>query len=134
MKIKDLTPYVYSNNIKGLKGGISVGWIEGDDLFHNSGKVSPEVIRLLKEYEIHNRRKGVHMCEYCSEWSNKIANGNGEIWVVKGETLYIAPYLIIHYIEEHNYQPPEEFIDAVINGFRPDSLGYEMKLGKILNK
>jgi hypothetical protein len=74
------------------------------------------------------------MCEYCSEWGTEVGMGNGEIWVVKGETLYIAPYLIIHYIEEHNYQPPEEFIDAVINGFRPDSPGYEMKLGKILNK
>jgi hypothetical protein len=133
MKIKDLTPYKYSKR-KGLENGISVGWIEGDDLLRNSGKVPPELVKLLKQYEVQNRCRGFHMCEYCSEWGTEVGMGNGEIWVVKGETLYIAPYLIIHYIEEHNYQPPEEFIDAVINGFRPDSPGYEMKLGKILNK
>jgi hypothetical protein len=132
MKIKDLTPYKYSKR-KGLENGISVGWIEGDDLLRNSGKVPPELVKLLKQYEVQNRCRGFHMCEYCSEWGTEVGMGNG-IWVVKGETLYIAPYLIIHYIEEHNYQPPEEFIDAVINGFRPDSPGYEMKLGKILNK
>ena len=133
MRFKDLTPYKYTKR-KGLESGISVGWIEGDDLLHNSGKVPPELVKLLKQYEVQNRCRGFHDCEYCSEWGVTKAMGNGEIWVVKGETLYVAPYLIIHYIEEHNYQPPEDFMDAVINGFRPDSPGYEMKLNKILGK
>lgn len=36
--------------------------------------------------------------------------------VVKGtdETLYLAPSLIFHYITEHNYKPPQEFIEAVL--------------------
>lgn len=131
MRIKDLTPYTYSH-IEGLEGALAVGWLEGDDLSHNTGKVSLEVIKLLKEYKVLNLRMGVHMCEYCSEDSKTIANGNGEIWVVKGNKTYIAPYLIIHYIEEHNYKPPEEFIDAVLNGFRPHSPGYELRLGKFL--
>jgi len=132
MKIKDLTPYVYLKK-KELEDAVAVGWIEGDDLLRNSGKVPTEVIRLLKKYEIKNHCKGFHSCEYCSDWGTTRATGNGEIWVVKNDTLYIAPYLIIHYIEEHSYRPPEEFIDAVLNGFRPNSPGYIMRLNKILN-
>jgi hypothetical protein len=28
----------------------------------------------------------------------------------------MAPVLILHYIVDHGYNPPEEFIDAVQNG------------------
>ena len=31
-------------------------------------------------------------------------------------TTYSAPSLIIHYITEHSYQPPAEFIDAILHG------------------
>jgi hypothetical protein len=133
MRIEDLTPYRYTRK-KGLESGISVGWLEGDDLLHSLGNSPSELVKLLKQYEVQNRCRGFHMCEYCSEWGTEVGMGNGEIWVVKDDTLYIAPYLIIHYIEKHNYKPPLEFIDAVFNGFRPHSPGYEMRLNKILNK
>ena len=28
--------------------------------------------------------------------------------------VYLAPELVVHYVEEHAYAPPAEFIDAVI--------------------
>jgi hypothetical protein len=28
--------------------------------------------------------------------------------------VYVAPELVVHYIESHGYQPPEEFIAAVM--------------------
>jgi hypothetical protein len=133
MRIKDLTPYVYSRK-KELKDAVSVGWLEGDDLLHSLGNSPSELVKLLKQYDVQNRCRGFHTCEYCSEWGSEVATGNGEIWVVKDETLYIAPYLIIHYIEKHDYKPPAEFIDAVLNGFRPHSPGYKMKLDKLLGK
>lgn len=45
------------------------------------------------------------------------ALGNGEI-LVRGaaDECYIAPVMIVHYIELHNYLPPREFMDAVLNG------------------
>ncbi|WP_278263247.1 hypothetical protein [Nocardia sp. AG03] len=45
------------------------------------------------------------------------ALGNGEI-LVRGAVgeCYIAPVMIIHYVLLHNYLPPREFIDAVLNG------------------
>ena len=43
--------------------------------------------------------------------------GNGQIRV-KGPngTCYAAPALISHYVEIHEYKPPAEFIEAVVNG------------------
>ena len=40
---------------------------------------------------------------------------NGEFHVV-GATgvVYCAPQFIVHYIAEHQYQPPQEFIEAVL--------------------
>jgi hypothetical protein len=42
-------------------------------------------------------------------------SGNGEIHV-RGPSgaVYCAPALILHYVAEHQYQPPQEFVAAVI--------------------
>lgn len=44
--------------------------------------------------------------------------GNGEVHVRDAAgTWFVAPRLIGHYVEEHNYLPPQDFIDTVINPF-----------------
>ena len=131
MRIKDLSPYTYSKR-KGLEDAISVGWLEGDDMTYNHGETPKELVSLLKGYKTQNRMMGSHKCEYCSQYGTSIPNGNGEIWVFNGDKFYIAPYLIIHYIEKHGYKPPQEFIEAVMNGFMPHSPGYEMRLNQII--
>ena len=131
MRIEDLTPYTYTNR-KSLEEAIAVGWLEGEDLPKKEGKVPAEVVKILKGHRVQNFCKGFHWCEYCDEGGKTVGTGNGEIWIIYGDKLYIAPYLIIHYIEEHNYEPPQEFIDAVMKGFQPDSPGYEMRLRTIL--
>jgi hypothetical protein len=42
--------------------------------------------------------------------------GNGEIRVpgLSG-VVYVAPVLVAHYVEAHNYRPPDEFIQAVLS-------------------
>jgi hypothetical protein len=43
--------------------------------------------------------------------------GDAEIRVVgKDGTWLIAPTLVLHYVTEHAYRPPAEFIDAVSRG------------------
>jgi len=39
--------------------------------------------------------------------------------------VYAAPDLIYHYVVEHHYCPPDEFIQAVLEGPLPGSLEYE---------
>jgi hypothetical protein len=73
--------------------------------------------------------RGSHVCDFClaalrerdlpgpaliTALQEEAALGNGEI-VVKGERAwYHAPVLITHYVERHEYLPPQEFIDAVL--------------------
>ena len=47
-----------------------------------------------------------------------IVLGSAEIRVVdtKNNIVYAAPNLILHYVINHRYMPPQSFIDAVING------------------
>jgi hypothetical protein len=41
--------------------------------------------------------------------------GNGEIRVIgSAGKVYASPVMIYHYMSEHNYLPPQEFIDAVL--------------------
>jgi len=39
--------------------------------------------------------------------------GNGEIRVADAGIVYAAPVLVVHYIEEHDYLPPTQFLKAV---------------------
>jgi hypothetical protein len=53
--------------------------------------------------------RGLHFCELCGN-----AAGTGEIEVVAPTAIYVAPVLIIHYVELHHYRPPEEFEMAAL--------------------
>jgi hypothetical protein len=55
--------------------------------------------------------------------------GNAEIRVFgEYETIYAAPTLIYHYVSEHHYKPPVEFVRAVLTGPRPPSDAYRALL------
>jgi hypothetical protein len=43
----------------------------------------------------------------------EFTQSNGEIRVPHGGITFAAPVLIVHYIEEHRYLPPAEFLKAV---------------------
>jgi len=122
MKIEDLSVYDYMVRNESVK---AVGWLEGE---FEKGKIDSKVIELLEKYPIKNRCRGWHSCEYCV--NEEHASGNGEYWTVGKKGVYAAPSLIIHYIKEHNYLPPEEFIDSILNGIKPDNELYD----KIINE
>jgi hypothetical protein len=47
--------------------------------------------------------------------------GMAEIRVLGQTEIYAAPTLIYHFVIAHEYRPPKEFIDAVLNGPQPGS-------------
>lgn len=47
--------------------------------------------------------------------------GSAEIRVIGATDIYAAPDLIYHYVLEHHYRPPEDFVQAVLSGPAPDS-------------
>lgn len=38
-----------------------------------------------------------------------------EIWIPSATCVYASPGLILHYVEDHGYIPPQEFLNAIID-------------------
>jgi hypothetical protein len=122
----DLSPYAYGH--RPHPGVLHIGWLDGVHEYPK-GKVAEHVLGRLKRLatEPTELYRGFHICELCSppegligpgdagywDWA-KPRSSNGEIRVTLGTAAYAAPVLIVHYIEEHGYLPPEEFLRAVM--------------------
>jgi hypothetical protein len=103
---------------------IRIGWLSREYPFAN-GSTSPrflDKLRLCYQRRVKQTR-GFQVCPFCEERriglpveidGKIITLGSAEIEVTdeKGRT-YAAPDLLYHYITEHHYLPPEEFIEAV---------------------
>lgn len=57
--------------------------------------------------------------------------GSAEIRVFYQGKTYAAPNLLYHYVVEHHYQPPSEFIEAVLHGDLPGSRAYLRYIRKL---
>ena len=76
--------------------------------------------------------RGIHTCTLCGkglpqfQWRDQTIQlkGHGHYLVRVEKTVYIAPELLLHYISEHRYCPPQEFVHATIHGgfLGPDDL------------
>ena len=87
-----------------------VGWI--GDKIPSVGEVTNDIIEKL-EWAYDNRAidqgwLGEHDCEICNNYTDR-----GEILIIDEDKMYVAPKMILHYIKEHSYRPPEEFLEAV---------------------
>lgn len=114
----DLTPYNYHHY---SEKELNVGWLEKKFEF-SKGEVPAGFVDNLKIYfELGNtffHYHGSHDCHFCEHKGNS----SKEIRVVSNTgQIYASPEGILHYIEKHNYLPPQEFIDAVMTGPKPGS-------------
>ena len=60
---------------------------------------------------------GFHICEYCPKDSSQPpASSSGDVTLefANGHR-YQAPDMLPHYVGEHGYCPPEQFVDDVLN-------------------
>lgn len=121
MYYKDLTDYEYIEKCEAK----NVGWLD-TKYSYEKGEVSEEFLAGLWKcirYPVHVCR-GFHVCNLCLKeneppiikYKNEKREAGYYETVVKGKdgTLYLAPSLIFHYITEHQYKPPQEFIEAVL--------------------
>jgi hypothetical protein len=111
----DLSSHTYTATC-GLEV-VNIGWLDEGNAFP-IGHTSPEfqaALQELCEHPIHLHR-GSHSCWFCRELlRNK--EGNGQIRVLGRKGVwYAAPTLVHHYVTQHRYQPPAEFVEAVIAG------------------
>jgi hypothetical protein len=109
----DLTPYSYFHPEEEAPGTVNIGWLDGWHPFP-TGETS-EAFRSRLQWLCRNRVKrtrGTYACDFC-EGRNKPA-GSAEIRVPGQGRVYAAPELVYHYVAVHDYLPPEEFIEAVL--------------------
>ena len=131
----DLAPYAYGNEVH--PGVVHVGWLDDKHPFPK-GSVEGRLVEKMKllaakPVELY---RGRHICELCyrppdvvkalvpnrgklidpngiwKRWAEP-RESNGEIRVSSAGVVFAAPVLIVHYIEEHGYLPPAQFLTAV---------------------
>jgi hypothetical protein len=120
----DLTNYSHMIAPFRLKGVINVGWLKLESSIPLGG-VAVETLRKLKEIVTGNGIFNAIVepirespcCPICGELDLRDAKGrylaNSELWIPAGEVIYASPISILHYIEVHNYRPPQEYIEAI---------------------
>jgi len=131
MYFADLTPYEFDGG-EPSPYVLNVGWLSMQHEFAR-GPINPEALNAVRRLSgcPENLFRGSHLCEFCPPPPVIERNGlrfieppegtagNGEIRV-KGATgkTYVAPVLVVHYIEAHGYSPPNEFVEAVLSSER----------------
>jgi hypothetical protein len=131
----DLTRY--SLGVPTTAPSRNVGWLDEHHPFPRE-RPSSQLLDAVWEYcgILVVPTRGLHGCTLCALPNNvferhemKLLLGSGEIRVfgASGEA-YAAPNLIYHYILQHHYRPPSEFLCAISDGARPGSGEYAERL------
>lgn len=111
-----------------------VGWLEIGREFTRGTSPTTFVERLWTvihtqniSFDLHAKRmRGVTRCQLCNETiehkhvtGEELLLGMAELWVPYSNTdpncWYVAPTMVGHYVETHEYAPPESFVDAVMS-------------------
>ncbi|MCC9312328.1 hypothetical protein LN042_35625 [Kitasatospora sp. RB6PN24] len=108
---------------------INIGWLDANKPW-TAGPVPAafaEKLQAILAIQAVNECLGYHDCDLCPElprpdeqtWRRlghiRACSGNGEIRLPAQQgAAYAAPRLVGHYVLDHGYQPPEDFIDAVL--------------------
>jgi hypothetical protein len=127
----DLSPYEYvKESVPAAVTAVNVGWLEPGEEYPQ-GDVPDGFVEALATIVRDSRQmkmRGWHGCGlphvgYTADYpirvdvgGQKVALGGAEVRVVarSGEWM-IAPDLILHYVSDHSYKPPADFIDAVLD-------------------
>jgi hypothetical protein len=94
---------------------LAVGWLSREHPFP-TGPTPRAVYERLREF-INDPWQpfvtpGSHNCELCQ--FDGEACGSANLFIPAANVLYVAPELVVHYINAHFYRPPEVFCAAVL--------------------
>jgi hypothetical protein len=140
MYYPDLARYNQNDSYDTPKSAVYVGWLDAQH-YYRTGDVPAHFLAKLWEYCSNPLLLtfGYHDCAFCQEegelgievqYNNRsITFGSGEIRVIGHHRVtYIAPDMIFHYVATHNYLPPSEFIEAVLDSpYPPESDVYRKR-------
>lgn len=103
----------------------AIGWL-GRSVSFAKGQTPDALVGRLRQAARtpNNLTRGWQPCPFCGfgrdgppyeqDQMGTVYLGNGEIHVDAGDVVYVAPTLIIHYVDRHRYLSPADFIDAVL--------------------
>jgi hypothetical protein len=128
---KDLSPYQYvKDSIPAGVTAVNVGWLEPEEEFTqgNTPEGFTDALATIVRDSRQMKMRGWHSCRlphvgYTEPYptnvdlgGQKVSLGGAEVRVIakSGEWL-IAPDLILHYVLNHSYKPPVDFIEAVMS-------------------
>jgi hypothetical protein len=144
----DLSPYEYVGSESGTR---NVGWLGNGSFLigSTSEEFQAKLLEFCHDHVIVHIARGFHTCELCSmdqksdlQWFSQNQDrygpeqhwasiGDGEIRVIGENAIYAAPALIYHYVVEHKYFPPVEFIESVLDGPQPGSTEHTKLIQKL---
>jgi hypothetical protein len=100
----------------------AVGWLEHPHEF-NKGAAPNGLVARINELAKQSSAvysgvtfRGLHQCSHClaaGPPAPPLSGSHVNVFVPGISAVYAAPAAIIHYIEQHSYQPPAEFVEAV---------------------
>jgi hypothetical protein len=109
-------------------GRVAVGWLHPGHPYPQED-AAPDFLAKLKDYAaragasaraLHSGAAGgFHTCEFCGR-----AHGTTNFGVPAGERMYYSPEMIAHYVEQHRYAPPPEFVAALMASPLPGTREY----------
>jgi hypothetical protein len=109
----DLTPYTYFHPEEEAPGTINIGWLDRVHAFP-TGETNEAFrinLEILCQWRVKQTR-GFHRCSFCK--GRERPASSSEMRVAGNGKTYAAPSLVYHYVVEHGYLPPDEFIAAVL--------------------
>lgn len=134
---EDLTSFTYGPVPDGVSV-LNVGWLGRGSRFE-VGESEPglgDALIALAAFRSVNTMRGYHLCGLgrCrpedDEWTivpyplarrGEVALGSAEIWVPGDGVVYAAPTLVVHYVNQHRYRPPEAFRHGALALARADA-------------
>ena len=109
----------------------AVGWLEAGHPYQQ-GSAPDGFLAQLKEHMARAYQPmlfwGFHECTLCADGQRR--TGCLNLLIPTSQLLYVAPEMIVHYVEEHGYRPPLEFVDAVMACPEQESPRYMALLGQ----
>ena len=100
------------------------GWLDSKETYNQGWedkKLKRDVLTKLKRLNSNHKEghrvdlyMGFQLCGFCKQ--GKHEGFNGSLKIGHNDKCYVSPWGVEHYIKTHNYRPPDEVVDAILNG------------------
>lgn len=121
---EDMTPYSEAHG-KVEPRAFHVGFLDGEHPYRQGAveaALVDKMLHLVQQY--FHATRGYYCCRYCDPGDGggfpveldgkELRLGSAEIMVPSNDDIiYRAPNLIVHYVRDHRYKPPDEFLTAL---------------------